>query len=1129
MKTKKLLVLAGACLAALATGAPYQAYHHGRHAVAGGSVAANRNDASARLLALAAYGKIPLTFEENSGQTDPRVKFLTRGAGYTVFLTDRGATLRLEGPSAEPGKRGSQAVVRLALAGSNSHTVSHPVGRQVAHASYFVGNDPQKWRSNVLEYARVQFDSVYPGVDLVYYGSQGRLESDYIVSPGANPNRIALHVEGAEHLRLSSDGDAILSTAAGDVSLHQPRAYQESAAGRTEVAVSYAQIASGELGIRVGAYDAKLPLVIDPVVGYATYLSGSNSATTGNAIAVDSTGNTYIVGTTGATDFPTTAGAFQTTRTGTNGNAFVTKLNASGTALVFSTYLGGSGQTGKFDNATGVAVDASGNVYITGSTPSTDFPVTAGTAYQLVNNGTPSNGFLTELNPTGTSLMYSTFLGGSGNDGCAAIALDSNGNAYVTGSATSTNFPVTPATAIQTTGQSTGLAFVSRFNTTFSGTGSLIYSTLLGGTNSNQGTGIAVDSSFNAYITGQTTSTDFPATASAFQSTMKGTAGNAFVARVDTTTANNLVYATYLGGTATGSGSGDIGNAIALGPSSNVFVTGNTKTTDFPVTSGVLQSTPKNTNKTTFVARIDTTKSNGASLVYSTYLGGSSQDAAGAIAADSSGNAYVAGSTASSDFPTIPGAPQFTRTTQNRDTGYVSVLNSTGSALSFSTYFGGSGGDAATGIAVDSAKNVYITGITASSDFPVTTGAYQTTFNTGAAFVAKLSPAAATGIILSPTALNFGKVAVGLTSQPLVATLANLSGSALTITTVAITGTNAADFAVGNSTCTGSIAVGATCSIAVTFTPSLMTAETATLTVTDSDASSPQTVPLTGTGTAPPSPVFLSPATVNFGNQAINTTSTAQTVTLKNNSTATVSNIAVSITGAGASSFAETSACGATLAVGANCTISVTFTPTAAGAVTATLSVSDSDASSPQTATLNGTGTSTGPDFSIAVAPATLSFAAGSTGTATVTVTGLNSFTSAVALTCTGAPAGSSCTLNPSSVTAASTAVTSTATITTTARTSPSMAPHIGSRPTSGTWNVTLALAALSLLLFVWFARRFGAARKLAWTFGVLLMLSLTSCSGLPVTGTPAGTYTITITGTSGSLTHSATITLTVS
>ena len=1125
MKTK-LFTLAGVCVAALGATAMYQ---HEHHASSLESIERIGGNGAARLRALDAYGKLPLTFEQNSGQTDARVKFLARGAGYTVFLTDRDATLRLMQPSAEGAKPGTEAVVRLSLAGANSHPVAHAVDQQAGHANYFVGNDPQKWRSNVPEFARVKFDAVYPGIDLVYYGTQGRLESDYVVSPGADPKRIALRVEGSDRVRLNSDGDAILSTAAGEVSLHQPRAYQQTEAGRTEVAANYTQLASGALGIRVGAYDSTLPLVIDPVVGYATYLSGSNSLTTGNAIAVDSAGNTYIVGTTGATDFPTTPSTFQSTRTGTNGNAFVTKLDASGTALAFSTYLGGSGQTGKFDNATGVAVDASGNVYITGSTPSTDFPVTSGTAYQLVNNGTPSNGFLTELNSIGASLMYSTYIGGSGNDSCAAIALDSNGNAYVTGSATSTNFPVTPATAIQTAGQSTGLAFISRFNTTFSGTGSLIYSTLLGGTSSNQGTGIAVDASFNAYITGQTTSTNFPVTASAFQSTLKGTAGNAFVARVDTTTANNLVYATFLGGTATGSGSGDIGNAIALGPSSNVFVTGNTKTTDFPVTSGVLQSTPKNTNKTTFVARLDTTKSNAASLVYSTYLGGSSQDAAAAIAADGSGNAYVAGGTTSADFPTIPGAPQFTRTTQNRSIGYVSVLNPTGSALSFSTYFGGSGGDATTGLALDSAANIYITGVTGSSDFPVTAGAFQTAFKTGGAFVAKLSPAAATGVILSPSAVNFGNQPVGVTSQGLIVTLANLTGSALTITKVSIGGANAADFAVGTSTCTGSIAAGATCSIAVTFTPSVMAAETATLSVSDSDASSPQSVPLTGTGTAPPSPVFLSPATVNFGNQNISTTSTAQTVTLKNNSTATVSNIVVSITGTGASSFAQTSACTATLAAGKSCTISVTFTPTAAGAVTATLSVADSDASSPQTATLNGTGTNSGPDFSVAVAPAALSFAAGSSGTSTVTVAGLNSFTSAVALTCTGAPAGSSCTLNPTSVTPTSSGVTSTATITTTARTSPAMAIRHGARPTTGIWNAALALVALSLVSLVWIARRMGTARKLAWTFGVLLMLSLTSCSGLPSTGTPAGNYTITITGTSGSLTHTATITLTVS
>ena len=1120
MKTK-LFTIAAVCLATAATAVVVH-----NHAARRDSVARKRDDAAVRLRALEAYGKIPLTFEENSGQTDARVKFLARGAGYTVFLTDRDATLRLERPSAAPA---AGAVVRFALAGANPHSVAHAVDPQAARANYLVGNDPKKWHRDVPEFSRVQFDAVYPGIDLVYYGSQGQLESDYIVSPGADPKKIALRVEGADRVRLNSSGDAILSTAAGDVSLRQPRAYQEDSAGRIEIAASYMPLANGALGIRVGDFNANLPLIIDPVVGYSTLLSGSDSSTAGTAIAVDSSGNAYIVGATGASDFPTTAGAFQKTQNGTTGNAFVTKLNSTGTALVFSTYLGGSGQTGKFDNAAGVAVDASGDVYITGSTPSTDFPIKTQNAYQVVNNGTPGNCFLTKLDPTGSTLLYSTYLGGTGNDGCTAIALDSNGNAYVTGTATSTIFPVTPGTAIQTAGQSSGLAFVSRFDTTLSGTQSLVYSTLLGGTSANQGTGIAVDASFSAYITGQTTSTDFPVIAGAFQSALKSTAGNAFVSRVDTTTANNLVYSTYLGGAATGSG--DVGTAIAIGPSSNVFVTGITTSNDFPVTAGVLQTTPKNATKTAFVARLDTTKSNAQSLLYSTYLGGSSQDAAAAIAVDAGGNAYVGGATLSADFPTIPGAPQFTRATQGNALGYVSVLNSTGTALSFSTYFGGSGGNSVSGIGLDAATspNIYIGGGTASPDFPVTAGAFQTTFKTGAAFVAKLSPAAATGVILSPSTVNFGKQAVGVESQGLIVTLANLTGSSLTITKVSIGGANAADFTVGNSNCSGTIAAGATCAISINFTPSITGAETATLTITDSDTSSPtQTVPLTGTGIAP-APVFLNPATIDFGSQGVNTTSAAKTVTLKNNSAVLISGIAVSISGGGASSFAQTTACTSSLAAGASCTISVTFTPTATGAVTATLSVSDTDASSPQTATLTGTGGSTSPDFSVAVNPAAVSVAAGATGASTVTVTGLNGYTTAVALTCTGAPSGSSCSVNPSSVTPTPTGATSTASIVTTARTSPTMAFRINSNKTPGVWTGTLALVALSFALLVWMVRRIGTARKLAWTFAALLALSLTSCSGLPATGTPAGTYTITITGTSGTLTHSATVTLTVS
>ena len=245
MKTKKLFTLAGVCLAALAIAA---AYHHGRHAAARRSC--RDEQAMAQRLGCArfeAYGKIPLTFEENSGQTDARVKFLARGAGYTVFLTDRDATLRLEGRRLSPGSARPQAVVRLALAGSNSHPVAHR-RRPASRATPTISSATIRRNGDAMyrNIARVKFDAVYPGIDLVYYGSQGQLESDYVVSPGADPNRIALRVEGADHVRLNSDGDAILSTAAGDVSLHQPRAYQESVAGRTEVAANYTQLASGD-------------------------------------------------------------------------------------------------------------------------------------------------------------------------------------------------------------------------------------------------------------------------------------------------------------------------------------------------------------------------------------------------------------------------------------------------------------------------------------------------------------------------------------------------------------------------------------------------------------------------------------------------------------------------------------------------------------------------------------------------------------------------------------------------------------------------------------------------------------------------------------------------------------------
>jgi hypothetical protein len=1110
-----------------------------------------RNPAAANNEILAAYGKLPLSFEINQGQTNPRVKFLAQGTGYTVFLAGDEATLLLDprpgvhlplasapASNAKP-TMGVSAAIRLGLTGSNLHAEVESLDLQPGSSNYLIGNDRSRWRRNIPHFARVKYRAVYPGVDLIYYGNQGQLESDYIVAPGASPRQIGVHIEGADRLKLDSRGDLIVSTKVGDLLLHKPRAYQQKVGRQQEIAANYIQRGAQTVGIEVASYDASQPLIIDPVLGYSTYLGGTANQQL-NGIAADATGFAYVTGATTSANFPITAGSLQTTKSNPSSNAFITKLKQDGSGLVYSTFLGGTGASG--DGATSIAVDASGDAYIVGTTSSTDFPITPGSAFQTTNKG--ANGFFTELAPTGSSLLYSTYLGGTGSDGPAAIALDTNGNAYIGGSTTSTDFPLT-SSAVQNTNNVTTstTGFLARIDPTKSGTQSLIYSTYLGGSTHDVVLGVAVDSTFNAYLIGYTASTDFPLK-NAFQTTLKNPSSNAFVARIDTTQTADLVYSTYLGSTPDNMGSspGDIGTAIAVPPTGGIaYVTGYTYSPDFPLVAP-LDSNSNTPGQKAFISRVDTTKSGVASLPFSTYFGGTvvtlnnpshGADLAFAIALDSVGNAYVAGTTSSADFPVTPGAPQPNKVAiQN---AFLSELSPTGSSVLFSTYLGASI-DAARGVALDGATppNAYITGITATA-FPTTVGAFQTTNNVSGAnnqdgFVAKISPGAVTGVFASPVFLAFGNQIVNTPSSAKTITLFNDSSTALTAIAISFTGTNASDFSQGTSTCTTVLAASSSCTIGVIFKPSTTSSESAALSITDSDASSPQTVSLTGTGTAAPAAVFLAPATVAFGNQLINTTSAAQIVTLTNNSSATVTGIAVTLAGTSSASFAQTSTCTASLPATGTCTISVTFTPTVAAAATATLSVADSDASSPQTAALTGTGITSNPDFSLAVSPAMTSIAAGSTAAITVTVAGLNGFTTPVALTCAGAPIDSSCMLVPASVTPTATGAASTASIVTAVRTMATwVAPPTGSlrsgpRHPSAIWPVTFAL----FLFAVWIVRRQPTAKKLAWAYAVLLALSLTSCSGLPNTGTPAGIYTITITGTSGTLTHQVTVSLTV-
>jgi hypothetical protein len=1147
---RKLFAFCIVCLVAAAIAPARHKLSHSSHPA--GRDAQPANAPASRAGILAAYGKLPLHFETNRGQTEASVDFLAQGNGYTVFLTRDSATLLLRAPSGEDpassqAKPGSgdnfQSVrrlatsVRLALTGANPRAEREALDAQSGKSNYLIGNDPSRWYRDVPHFARVKYRGVYPGIDLVYYGNQGQLESDYVLAPGASPKQIALRIEGARKLKLSAQGDLVLSTKLGDVFLHKPRAYQQLAGSQQEVAANFIQRGSRTIGIEVATYDASQPLLIDPILGYSTYLGGTaNQLLTG--IAADSSGFAYVTGTTTSANFPTVAGGVRTTITNSTGNAIITKLKQDGTGLVYSTFLGGTGAAG--DSGRAIAVDAAGNAYVVGFTSSSDFPVDLN-AYQPNNKG--GGGFFTKLDPTGANLLYSTYLNGSGTDKLNAIAVDTGGEAYITGSTTSSDFPVVIATALQNTnnvtGSQIGTAFLSRIDPTLSGVPSLVYSTYLGGAKEDAGLGVAVDSALNAYIVGYTASTDFPqpAVKNGFQTTLKNPSSNAFVARIDTTQPALLVYSSYLGGTANGIGSspGDVGTAIAVPPAGGIaYLTGYTYATDFPLVAP-LYSTSNTPFQKAFIARVDTTKKDAASLLFSTYFGGTigdlgstqpGADLALGIALDSIGNAYVAGTTSSFDFPVTLGAPQPSRV--GRQNAFLSELNPTGGALLFSTYLGGSL-DEALGVAVDGASpaNAYITGTTG-GNFPTTVGAFETVDEvTGASnndgFVAKLSPGAVTGVFTSPAFLSFGSQIVNTPSSAKTVTLFNNSASQLTNIAVSFTGASASDFTEGTSTCTTTLAASSTCTITVIFTPKTTTTETAALNIANSD--SLQMVSLAGTGIPAPAAVFLTPATLDFGNQVISTTSAAKTVTLTNNSAAAIHNIAITLGGSSPTSFAQSTTCGANLAAAATCTISVTFTPAVAAAASATLNVADSDVSSPQTAVLTGVGTSSNPDFSVSVTPTAATVAAGSTANLTVTVTGLNGFTTPVALTCTGAPTDSTCTLSPATVTPTSAGATSTASVVTTVRAF--IVPPAGTFGLNSPILAWLAVFAF-ILMAVLIASRRQPARKLAWAFALLLLASQTSCSGVPRRGTPAGTYTLTITGAAGSLTHQVTVSLTV-
>jgi hypothetical protein len=729
-----------------------------------------------RQRAVAAYARMPLTFEANRGQTDSQVQFLSRGSGGTLFLTGTEAVLSLahhgdtetrrekkyEGsrwatdgrrPGDAPATRhkpharrhspqATSAVLKMRLVNANPRPKATGVAPLPCKVIYFIGNDPKKWHMDVPQYEQVKYTGVYPGIDLLYYGNRSQLEYDLIVAPGADPGQIRLAYAGAEKLEIDGGGDLLLHVGESTVRQHRPVAYQEIDGRRRTVAAHYVlgsdspraesparsplrTSASSAVALSLGTYDRSRALVIDPVLAYSTYLGG-NDEDAGYGIAVDGAGNAYVTGFTNSTDFPT-LGAVQGDQSGID--AFVTKLdtNATGAASVlYAIYLGGNDE----DRGWGMAVDAVGNAYVTGETNSTDFPALG--AFQ--GDQVRSDAFVTKLdtNATGAaSLLYSTYLGGNENDYGFDIAVDASGDVYLTGSTWSGNFPTLGAFQ-EDQGSQANDSFVTRLDTNATGAASLLYSTYLGGREYESAYGIAVDGAGNAYVTGYTNSTNFP-TLGAFQGYQGDQSGSdSFVTRLDTNASGpaSLLYSTCLGGN-----SHDVGLGIAVDEAENVYVTGYTNSTNFP-TLGAFQE--DQSGRDAFVTRLDTTATGAASVLYSTCLGGNDEDTGWGIAADGAGNAYATGWTRSTDFPTL-GAVQGDQSGIDAFVTKLDTNASGGASLLYSTYLGGNDTDFAFGIAVDGAGNAYVTGETNSTDFP-TPGAFQGDQGASDAFVTKILP-----------------------------------------------------------------------------------------------------------------------------------------------------------------------------------------------------------------------------------------------------------------------------------------------------------------------------------------------------------------------------------------------------
>jgi Beta-propeller repeat/Abnormal spindle-like microcephaly-assoc'd, ASPM-SPD-2-Hydin len=928
------------------------------------------------------FQKLPLRFEANLGQTDPHVNFLSRGNNQTLFLTPNEAVLALRRPSEQlrpatgarltslfpPFSPAPPLYLRMSWVGANSAAQVAGEEEMPAKVNYLIGNQQASWRTQIPLFSKVRYRDLYPGIDILYYGNDGNLEYDLIVSPGADPKKVRLHFRGAKQIRLDPRGDLVLRLGSQFVILHKPVVYQQDAAfigaspEKHYIDATYVATTNHEFTLRLAAYDHSRPLIIDPALTYSSYLGGSNSDSGGH-VAVDSAGNAYIVGVTDSADFPV-LNALQPARKGSR-SIFVAKINPQlpgPSSLVYSTYFGGSGS----DVGRGITVDSLGNVYIVGDTNSTDFPLTSGAFQPSCKGPCIRNAFVAKIDPSGKALLYSSYLGGSSFDMAFGVALDpAASRIYLTGSTTSSDFPTT-AGALQTIyagGSSTyGDAYLAVVNPAGNGASDLNYSTYLGGSNQELGWALAVDTLGYVYVTGSTMSTNFPVTPSAFQSALGGvgniTIGDGFLAKINPAGlgSSDLMYSTYFGGI-----TDDRGESVAVDPLGFAYVVGWTTSANFPVTPTAYQPTYSggtcNANQCAdaILMKWDLRASGASSLLYSTFLGGTGFDLGHGIALDSNGIVYVAGETDSNDFPlvgpiqtTCGGGCPFP--VPDVFVSKLDITKSGSAALLFSTYLGGSGTDTGESIAIDSSGNAYVTGQVFSSNFP-TVMPFQSicnncTSNSDDSYLAKICITACPSSSVSPPSVAFATQTVGSTSTPQPVTLSNPGAGTLTIISI----TTSAGFLQTNS-CGATLSANSNCTINVSFNPQAAGPVRGSLTVATNAAPTATTVALSGSGvivTLTPSPTALTYAALQVG-----ATSSSQPVTLTNPGSTAISITSIQASG----DFAQTNNCGASLAANSSCTVDATFTPTASGTRNGTVTITDNASNSPQAVSLTGTGT----------------------------------------------------------------------------------------------------------------------------------------------------------------------------